>query len=165
MPSWNDVVREHGPSAYRTAWRILGHAHDTEDVLQDAFLEAHRSFCSGSVRNWRAFLNQLVTYRSLDRLRRRKQSIELDDLLTCDGRAGPYDEAVAREAEARIRACVAELPERQAAVFCLFHFEALSHDDIAETLNITTNAVAVALYKSREVLRGLVLESAQEEKS
>lgn len=165
MTTWDDVVREHGPSAYRSAWRILGHAHDTEDVLQDTFLEAHRSFLSGSVRNWRAFLNQLVTYRSLDRLRQRKPSLELDELLTVDCHASPDDEAVARETEARIRACVAELPERQAAVFCLFHFEALSHEDIAETLNITTNAVAVALYKSREALRGQVLESAQEEKS
>jgi hypothetical protein len=28
--SWNEIVRLHGPSAYRTAWRILGQADNAE---------------------------------------------------------------------------------------------------------------------------------------
>jgi len=34
--TWNDIVHVHGPPTYRTAWRILGHAQDCEDDLQEA---------------------------------------------------------------------------------------------------------------------------------
>lgn len=160
--SWNEVVRMHGPAAYRTAWRILGHIEDTEDVLQDVLLEAHVRFEAGDVRHWRAFLNRLATFRALDRLRRRKNTVALDEVLIYDGHAGPEAEVAGREAEERLRTVIAELPERQAAVFCLFYFESLSHGEIADTLDITTNAVTVALYKTRATLKVAMLEAEQE---
>jgi hypothetical protein len=33
VTDWNRIVREHGPLVFGTAWRILGHAADTEDVV------------------------------------------------------------------------------------------------------------------------------------
>ncbi len=159
MARWNEIVRLHAPTAYRTAWRILGHAEDTEDVLQDVFLEAHQRFAAGQVRHWRTFLNRLATYRALDRLRRQKPMLALDNLPILDKHPSPEDEAIAREAEQRLRSIVAELSPRQAAVFCLCYFESLAHEEIADTLEITTNAVTVALYKARETLRASMLEA------
>jgi RNA polymerase sigma-70 factor (ECF subfamily) len=60
------------------------------------------------------------------------------------------------EAETKMRALIAGLPPRQAEVFCLAHFEELSHDEIAESLQISVNAVSIALYKARFALRSLV---------
>jgi RNA polymerase sigma factor (sigma-70 family) len=60
------------------------------------------------------------------------------------------------EAEMQIRALIAGLPPRQAEVFCLSHFEELSHDEIAQTLQISANAVSIALHKARLALRSLV---------
>lgn len=154
LTNWNDIVREYGPRAYRVAWRILGHAQDCEDVVQEVFMEAHQLFARGRVKHWPAFLNRLVTFRALDALRRRKQVGVLDDELVYDPSPGPAEAAIHREEERRLRAVVAELPDRQAAVFCLAYFEQLSHQDIAAALNITTNAVANALHKARACLRG-----------
>ncbi len=162
--SWNEVVSMHGPVAYRAAWRILGHAEDTEDVLQDVLIEAYRRFRAGDVRNWPAFLKRLAISRALDRLRREKNTVSIDGLAICDLRAGPVEEAVTREAEERVRAIIADLPERQAAVFCLVYFESLSHEQVADTLQISTNAVTVALYKSRVRLSVELSETKQEHK-
>lgn len=63
---------------------------------------------------------------------------------------------MAEEAEMQIRALVAGLAPRQAAVFCLAHFEELSHDEIAESLQISVNAVSIALHKARLALRSLL---------
>lgn len=156
MDGWEEIVNQHGPPAYRTAWRILRHPEDCEDVLQDVFLEAHQWFVAGKVQHWRTFLSRMVTYRALDRLRRRKQTTPLDHLFLLDTSPDPSDVASDREEAARLRELVTELPERQAAVFCLAHFEGLSHTEIAAALDITSNAVANALHKARQTLRQMV---------
>lgn len=153
MKNWREIVDEHGPSAYQAAWRILGHNQDCEDVLQEVFLEAYGFFTSGKVQNAKAFLFRLVTFRALDALRRRKMHLDLDDSQLVDRSIGPSDQAAHRDEELRLRAIVAELPSRQAAVFCLKYFEELSNDEIAVALSISPNAVGMALHKARTKLR------------
>jgi len=53
---WDRIVREHGPMVYGTAWRILGHAADAEDVVQDVFLQVHQLQQTHPVRYWVALL-------------------------------------------------------------------------------------------------------------
>ena len=163
MTNWNDIVREYGPGAYRVAWRILGHAQDCEDVVQEVFVEARQLFTRRKIKHWPAFLNRLVTFRALDALRRRKWVGVVDDELVYDPSPGPEEAAINSEEEQRLRAAVAELPNRQAAVFCLAYFEQLSHQDIAAALDITRNAVANALHKARAHLREALSTGPQEE--
>ena len=163
LTDWNDIVHEHGPRAYCVAWRILGHVQDCEDVVQDVFVEAHQYYARGKVEHWPAFLHRLVTFRSLDVLRRKKPVGSLDQDSACDPSSGPEEAAICREAEERLRAAVADLPERQAAVFCLAYFEQLSHKEIATTLRVTVNAVAIALHKARTQLREALSAGLREE--
>jgi RNA polymerase sigma-70 factor (ECF subfamily) len=160
---WEEIVRDHGPAAYQTAWRILRHAEDCEDVLQNVFMEAHKLFVDGTVTHWRTFLSRLVTYRALDALRRRKATFSLENVTLADPSGDPEDIAIRVEEAARVRAIVAELPKRQAAVFCLAHFEELSNKEIANTLEISTGAVAMALHKGRGNLRSVLLDQLKEQ--
>lgn len=155
MTNWEAIVHEHGPSVYRTAWRILRHSEDCEDVFQDVFVEAHRLYMAGKVAHWRTFLCRLTTFRALDRLRQRKPTTSLDDLPLLD--PAPSAEQILSDKEELmlLRETVAELPIRQAAVFCMAHFDELSRSEIAEILEISVNAVAVALCKAREAVRGI----------
>ena len=158
MTNWNQIVREHGPPAYRAAWRILRHPQDCEDVLQEVFIEAYELFVRGEISHPRTFLNRLVTFRAIDLLRKRRitdsiESSPMQDSSLRDPAAGPEATAINHEETLRLRSIVADLPPRQAAVFCLVHFEELSHDEIASTLEITNGAVAMALHKARAKLR------------
>lgn len=150
---WTEIVRVHGPPAYRTTWRILGHAEDCEDVMQDVFVEAHRLYLKGTVTHWRTFLDRLATFRALDALRKRRSSEPIESDAIEDHRASPEQLVAGDELQQRLRGIIAELPERQAAVFCLKHFEEKSNTEIAQVLDITPNAVGIALHKSRAVLR------------
>ena len=163
MTTWNDIVHVHGPPAYRTAWRIIGHAQDCEDALQEAFIEAHKVFVAGKIANPQAFLNRVVTFRALDVLRRRRTFGSLDPSAFQDKSPGPPAKLIEHEDDTRLRAIIAELPPRQAAVFCMSHFEQLSHTEIAESLEISTNAVAIALHKARATLREMILKTHQEQ--
>jgi RNA polymerase sigma-70 factor (ECF subfamily) len=156
MESWEEIVNEHGPPAFHAAWRILRHPQDCEDVVQEVFIEAHRMVSKGKVRNWCAFLVRLATCRALDALRGRRSFSEFEPTLLSSRSMGPDENAMAKEETMQIRALVAGLAPRQAAVFCLAHFEELSHDEIAETLEISVNAVSIALHKARLALRSLL---------
>jgi RNA polymerase sigma-70 factor (ECF subfamily) len=161
VSEWDGIVREHGPMVFRTAWRILGHVADTEDVVQEVFLEALRLRRSGPVRNWGGLLRRLATFRAVDCLRQRKATVPLDSLTLTAAEEGPEAAAIGRELADRLRQAVAQLSEQEAAVFCLRYFEDLSYRIIATTLNVSSGAVATALHKARVKLESLLTEAAK----
>ena len=158
MADWDRIVREQGPLVYRTAWRILGHAADTEDVVQEVFLQAHLFVQTRPVRHWSGLLRRLAACRALDRLRQRRSAVSLDGLELPSNGETPDEAAVSRELADRLRQAIGELPPREAEVFCLRYFDDLSYQEIAESLCISSGAVAMALHKARAKLETLLLE-------
>ena len=121
--------------------------------MQDLFVECFRLSRTRPIRHWRTFVTRLATFRSLDQLRRLKSLQSIDAVSLVHGSNGPEAEAMAREMVQQLRAAVALLPDRQATVFCLHHFEELSRSEIAAMLDLSLNAVSMALYKARKSLR------------
>jgi RNA polymerase sigma-70 factor (ECF subfamily) len=155
MADWDRMVRLHGQMVFRTAWRILGHVADAEDVAQDVFIEASR-MSDRAVWDWPGLLRRLAAFRALNRLKQRKQTVPLDGLALACAADGPEETAIGRELADRLRQAVGRLPQREAAVFCLRYFDALSNEEIAETLHISPGAAAVALHKARAKLEVLL---------
>jgi len=154
---WDRLVREHGPLVAGTAWRILGHAADTEDVVQEVFLQAHRLRMSQPVRSWPALLRRLAATQSLYRLRQRKPALPLDGLDLPTPTAEPDEAVQCAELAERLRWAVAQLPAREGEVFCLRYFEEMPDQKIAEALDISGGAVRQALFKARAKLETLLL--------
>lgn len=152
LTNWATQIREHGPLAYRTAWRILGHAQDTEDVVQEAFVEMFRIGLQREILNWAGLLRTTVTCRALDRLRKNRKFSPLPDDLASRPGDSPDHAAESAELVAWLRSAIAELPPRQAEVFSLRHFAEMSNGEIAAALKISPEAVAVALNKARTTL-------------
>ncbi len=165
MLKWNQIVRKHGPPAFQTAWRILHHTQDCEDVMQEVFIEAHKLYESGEVTYWPTFLQRLATFRAIDSLRRRKANEPLAERPIVDATPSPAQVLSCQEQAIWIRKLVTELPDRQAAVFYLVHFDELSHDEVARTLDISLNAVALALHKARKSLREKIAVQHKEHQS
>jgi RNA polymerase sigma-70 factor (ECF subfamily) len=160
---WDRMVREYGPLVFATAWRILGHAADTEDVVQEVFLQVHQLQRTHAVRCWAGLLRRLAACRALDRLRQRKNTVSLNGMALAAPGEGPEATAVERELADRLRQAISQLPDREAAVFCLRYFDDLSYQDIADALHIQTGAVASALHKARLKLETFLLETVQGE--
>src|SRR3954454_5884063 len=91
VTDWDRIVREHGPVVFATAWRILGHRADTEDVVQEVFLQAHQMQQTSPVRCWEALLRRLAACRALDRLRQRRHTVPLDGISVPSTAEGPED--------------------------------------------------------------------------
>lgn len=156
MSDWKQIVRDHEKMIFGTAWRILGHVQDTEDAVQDVYLQAHSLFGKQKVRHWPALLRRLATCRALDRLRRRRATIPLDDAVLPGREDSPEELLAEQELVERLREVIAQLPEREGEVFCLHYFEQMPFERIAEVLDISRGAVATALYRARERLETLI---------
>ena len=156
---WNGIVCEHGPAVFGAAWRILGRAADAEDVVQEVFLEAQQLENSHTVNHWAGLLRRMATFRALDRLRRRKDDCSLDNVSVADSNPGPEEVAIGHELEHRLRTAIGQLARQEAAVFCLRYYEDFKYEQIAESLSITTAAVATALRKARLKLKTLLDDS------
>jgi RNA polymerase sigma-70 factor (ECF subfamily) len=158
VTDWDRIVREHGPMVYATAWRILGNAADAEDVVQDVFLQVHQLQKTGPVRYWVGLMRRLAICRALDRLRQRRRTVSLDSLSLPSAGPSPDASMLEKELAERLRSAVAQLPQREGAVFCMRYFEDLSYQQIAEALRISGGAVAVALHKARTKLEAVLLQ-------
>lgn len=159
MSDWDWLVREHAPLVYTTAKRILGRLADAEDVAQEVLLEAFRLAPNKTVRNWPGLLRRLTACRAVDRLRQRRNIMPLDGQAVRDFSPGPEQTAIGRELAERLRQALAQLPPREAEVFCLRFFDDLSYQQIAESLDIQPGAVAQALHKARARLEALLSEA------
>ncbi len=152
---WQMIVWEHGPPAYETAWRILGSAADTDDAVQEAFLDAVRLAREQTIGNWGGMLRHLAACRALDLLRKRRPR-NLDVEPQAPLVSQPEAVAVRNELAEQLRNSLAELAPRESEVFSLRYFGELSNGEIAATLGLQTGAVAVALHKARARLAELL---------
>ena len=149
--------------AFAAAWRVLGHAPDAEDAVQEALLDAFRLHRSQSVASWGALLRRLATCRALDLLRKRRPAEPLSPQAATSVAAGPSAVAVASELAQRLRKALLQLAPREAEVFSLRYFGEVTNEEIAAELKMTTGAVGVALHKARQRLKEL-LETEEEGK-
>ena len=152
-----NVISEHGPALYRIAWRILRHAEEVDDVLQDVALQAIEiSRSDKQVESWIGLLKRITICRSLDRLRRRRPTALFQESEFPQTATSVVDGAIGRELETKLDVALSVLPDRQAEVFTLRYFDDCSNREIADSLEISTAAVATALKKARGRLRQLL---------
>jgi RNA polymerase sigma-70 factor (ECF subfamily) len=133
---------------YDTAWRILGNVNDTQDAVQEAFLDAVR-MGNARVENWGGLLRRLVARRAIDLLRTRRARLDLKVDAPAPAQANPLAIAVGCELAERLREAIGQLPDREGEVFVLRYFADLSNSEIAAFLNLSAGAVGVALHKAR----------------
>lgn len=148
LPDWDEIVDRHARRVLRVSLRILGSLQDAEDVSQEVFAEAFRLHQSGPVQSWAGLLVRLATLRSIDRLRSKRVGAEFRDIDRMHT-VEPFQEAAAAELAQWLRQAMARLPDQQASVFAMYHFERLSREDVATALGISPAAVSTALHKAR----------------
>jgi RNA polymerase sigma-70 factor (ECF subfamily) len=142
------LYRETAPALLAYFRRQPALAGAAEDLLQDTFVHAIRSFgrLRGSVTP-RAYLFGIARHVSLDALRARRPDVELS--------AEPVAPAAAPE-DARLepmRAAIAALPAPQRETLLLKLHHELSYEEIAEVLGIPVGTVRSRLHHAIGQLR------------
>lgn len=132
------------------AARLTGSRGEGEELTQDVFVSAweHRRKIE-SVLHLERWLRRVTIHRWINALRR-NQPEPADDERTVERLASPPGSPGAR---VDLERAIAELPPRLRAVLLLFDLYGLSHEEVAEHLDITAGASKVQLHRARRRLQ------------
>jgi RNA polymerase sigma factor (sigma-70 family) len=146
---------------YNTSLRIVNNEAEAEDIMQDSFLDAFQRLGSysgeGSFGSW---LKRIVINRSLDHLRRVKETVSIDDAeLDIPDLADDNREEEIQFRVAEVKRAISMLPEDYRVVLSLFLLEGYDHDEIAQVLGITNQLSRTRFSRARQKLLGLLAKS------
>ena len=166
--AFNAFVRAQHGVVYRLSWRLLRHAHDAQEVTQEAFLAAFEGIAGfegrASPRSW---LLAIAYRKAMDRLRRRigesnvLTSLLDDDALwkiaqrvehLTDWGANPEQHMVTSQVREHLDAALARLTPETRSVFELRDLQGLTSQETADVLGISDGAVRVRLHRVRQYL-------------
>jgi RNA polymerase sigma-70 factor (ECF subfamily) len=163
------LIGEHLDGLFRTALRLTRNRSNAEDLLQETFLRAWRSFHTFQAgTNARAWLYRILMNAHIDAYRRTTREPEVVDADDVDEfylyskvqesdafrRAGnPEDILLSQLMDADVVGALEELPETFRAVVVLADIEGFSYKEIAEILDIPIGTVMSRLHRGRRQLQ------------
>ncbi len=148
------VMRRHGPLVLGIGRRLLGNAHDAEEVYQATFLLLARKAGSlpwrESVAGWLCEVARRLALEARGEvLRRRGREAQVP----CRTGADPLADVSLREAEALVEEELGRLPRRCRAPLLLCCLEGKSRDEAAADLGLSLGTLKRRLEQGRRLLR------------
>ena len=162
--AFDRLVALHLPQIWATVWRMLRHREDTEDVVQEVFVTAHRSLSGfrgeAKLSTW---LHRIAVTRALNHLERAEEKrqrasdpIDPEAANVPVAIGTPLSALEAKELMRRLADCLEKLPAAWRAVLALREANENSYERIAETLHVELGTVRSRLARARASLKDCV---------
>jgi RNA polymerase sigma-70 factor (ECF subfamily) len=160
---------------YRVARHLAPSKDDAEDLVQDTYARAFRSWKSYTPgTNLRAWLLRILTNLNIDRGRRSQRAPQTtaleandyylyDKLADSDGGAGDEERVVERLSQDDIVSALAAVPHDFRDVIVLVDIGDFSYQDAANILDIPIGTVMSRLHRGRRILKRELAESVMED--
>lgn len=153
-PEFEQRLADSSALAVRVAMGVLRNRADAEDVAQESFVRAYRSFAGLRDREkFRGWLVRIVWRLALDRIRSQKRR-ERRELAALRQPAPPTVEDVAaqREFEQRLAGAIEQLPEKLRIVLLMAGVEGHDTAEVASLLGLPAGTVKSRLHLARKRL-------------
>jgi RNA polymerase sigma-70 factor (ECF subfamily) len=154
--------------AYNMAYRMTGNKDDAEDLTQEAYLRAYRSFSTYNRQMpFEGWFFRILSNLFIDILRRRpkQKPLSLDQpmseedgddnlmLQIADEKADPESSLMETIMDERLQKALADLPDsfRHAVLLC--DVEGKSYEEIAEIMGSSIGTVRSRIHRGRTLLR------------
>ncbi len=163
---FNQLYRDNLAKVYRLALSLAGNAHDAEDITQEAFFRAFRSYDNfreeSSFFTW---IYRITINVSNDYLKYRTklpiysltedQGYSFEEVIDTNPANNPETELLARQVRIRCLHALTEcLQANERKVFCLTVTLHLPHKQVAEILDCSLGSVKTTLHRARKRLFG-----------
>jgi RNA polymerase sigma-70 factor (ECF subfamily) len=172
---FTDVAMEHMPGLYSAALRMTRNAADAEDLVQETYLKAYRSFGSFEEgTNLRAWLYRILTntyinsYRAAQRRPEVTDVEDVEDLYLYKRLAGSGASDQGRSAEDvfldsftddDVKAALEALPDTFRMAVLLADVEGFSYKEISEITEVPIGTVMSRIHRGRRALQKALHDS------
>jgi RNA polymerase sigma-70 factor (ECF subfamily) len=162
--AFRSLMARHLTSVVRTARRITASHSEAEDVAQETFLKLWNgadgvTISPAGLGPW---LRRVAANQAIDVLRKAKRLDVTDEVPEQTAPADQLDHLEAADRAGRVEEALSRLPDRQRIAVGLFHFEELSHREVADAMAISEDALESLLARARRRLRDLLKDDVTE---
>jgi len=173
-----DQAMQYMGSLYGAALRMTRSPSDAEDLVQETYLKAYRSFGSfeqgTNLKSWlyRILTNTFInTYRARQRRPVQAELDDVEDLYLYHRLGGLEAASIGRSAEdivldawsePEVKDAVESLPEPFRLTVVLSDVEGFSYKEIAEILEVPIGTVMSRLHRGRKALQKTLLKYAEQ---
>lgn len=132
----------HSRLVYSVALRVLRDPHLAEDLLQDMFMQLWQKPINAAPRggNISAFLAVMTRNRCIDRIRRQRNTVEVDSLQLAST-FNLVEQSEQRMLLASVRVEMTHLPGEQRSALEMAFFEGLTYAEVAEKTGVPLGTI------------------------
>jgi RNA polymerase sigma-70 factor (ECF subfamily) len=160
--AFESLFNKHKNLVFRTSFLMLGNLHDAEDLLQEVFLEVHRSLRQyrpdkGAFTTWlyRITMNDCLN----SKRKRRLQIVSFDDVTNLRHVFSETD----IDFDHSVQHAVNRLSPKLRAIVVLRYYAELSYAELTEVLEIPLGTVKSRLNQALHTLKGELSQRAERE--
>ncbi|MFZ1083647.1 MAG: sigma-70 family RNA polymerase sigma factor [Terracidiphilus sp.] len=162
--AYGTLVKLHGASVFRVAFRITGNEADADDVAQEAFLRGYQKLESFEARSsFGTWIYRITVRCALDRISRHRSAEasrvaeandpEQAEVQVADRAPSPERLLLSSEIAALREQALRSLSPMEQAAFVLRHLEDCSTEEIAAALGIAPNAAKQTVFRAVQKMR------------
>ena len=154
--SFETIFYRHYDRVYGVLFRLIGNRQEAEDVTQEVFIRLYRQPFEGQRdHNLSAWLYRVATNMGYNHIRSRKRRWSRNRILvpeSNDKQSDPAEEVSAIETREKVRAALAELPERQTQLL-LMRQMGFSYAELADCFGVAPSSVGTLLARAADAFR------------
>lgn len=170
--AFRELVRKNQDRIYSLCLRMLGDAHEAEDVAQEVFLAVHKHLprFRGDCR-LSTWLYRVAKNHCLNRIkyRERRETVDDSELNQVDGHQidpghlsrpeRPDRALLGAEERARVHAALSQLSAEHRLLVVLRDIEGMSYEEIARIAELPAGTVKSRLHRARSALAELLAQA------
>jgi RNA polymerase sigma-70 factor (ECF subfamily) len=156
------LVRRYNQRLYRVAMSIINDDAEVEDAMQVAYIKAYENLGKFAFRSaFSTWLTRILINESLLRLKKRKQSVNMnDDMMNNEiyqehttAVQTPAAKTLNSELKGILEEAIRRLPEKYRTVFIMREVEDMNVSETKECLDISAVNVKVRLNRAKSLLK------------
>ena len=165
------LYNEHKQYVFNICFKFTGSADDSQDLLQEVFVEVYRSVKSFKgdckITSW---LYRIAATKSIDLIRSRKRKKRFavvtslfgfeneEEILPFEKGENPVNKFEENERFAVLLRFVNKLKEKQRIAFTLSQIDGLSYKEISEIMELSISSVESLIFRARKKLKEEITE-------
>ncbi|RKX35071.1 MAG: hypothetical protein DRP71_04875 [Verrucomicrobia bacterium] len=150
--AYSELIARYGPRIHGFLHRLVGNAHDAEDLTQDVFVKAYQNIHSfDTQRSFRPWIFTIARRTAANFWRKKRPTVQIENDPPSHA-TDPREKAESQDDCERIWKFAHTLKKRYFQVLWLRYREEFSMQEIAEAMEITNINTKVLLHRARSDL-------------